>query len=156
MKMMMIAGLAMVAAASAHADGFSCQTANGATNIKVYDHTQASEGTRTAAVMVLSDSGADAGSKTIARFTDVKGTLSSDSSSFLANVDLRFKDQSNKTALVDGKVELQDLDTIQVTIGFAFNEPVKAGDTVQGSLIMTTREGETIKTDLSCERYLKN
>jgi hypothetical protein len=108
--------------------------------------------------LVLSDSEAGAGSKTIARFTDVKGTLSSSGTVYSANVDLRFKDQSNKEALVAGKVALQDVDTMTVAVDYTFNQSpaLKAGETVSGNLEVNTREGETLNFGLSCQRYLKN
>jgi len=156
MKNVMIAGLALVAASVAHADGFVCQTQNGAMNLQVYDYTQAAQGTRSPAILVLSDSQASAGFKTIARFTNVKGTLTHSGSTYFANVDLRFSDQSNKTALVGGKVLLEDTDTIQVSIAYNFNEPVKAGEFLPGVLLINTREGEQINMGLACQRYLKN
>src|SRR6185503_10108376 len=69
--------VAMVASSAAYADGFKCETLAGDLAIKAYNNTQPSEGTRTGAVMVLSDPAVNSGRKTIARFTDVNGVLTS-------------------------------------------------------------------------------
>src|SRR4051812_1738186 len=65
MKYTMIALGLLLAATAAHADGFECQTVDQDLNIKVYNHTSPSEGTRVASVMVLSDPSVSAGKKTI-------------------------------------------------------------------------------------------
>jgi len=55
MKTIAFALIALSASAAAHADGFVCQTVAGDLNIKAYNNTDATSGTRNAAVMVLSD-----------------------------------------------------------------------------------------------------
>src|SRR3984957_6786176 len=107
MKTLMVVALVLGTASSAFADGFVCQAKNGSLTVKAYNNTQPSIGTRTAAVLVLSDPETNAGEQTIARFTDVKGTLSSSGATYTANIDLRFKDQKNKEALVAGKIALE-------------------------------------------------
>lgn len=155
MKNLMVVALVLISA-PAFADGFVCQTRNSDLNVQVYNNTDSSKGTRNAAVLVLSDPEATAGNKTIARFTDVAGTLTSANSSFVADVDLRFKDQSKKSALVAGQVQLQDLDTVKLDVAFSYTQPLKAGDNVNGELTLDSRAGEHIVLDVLCQRYLKN
>jgi hypothetical protein len=155
MKNLMVATLLLISA-PAFADGFVCQTSNGDLDIKVYNNTDASQGTRTGAILVLSNPEESQGDQTIARFKDAKGTLSNSASTYTANVDLRFKDQSNKDALVAGQVTLADLDTVELYVAFSYAQPVAAGDTVDGELTLNTRGGDSIQFDVSCTRYLKN
>ncbi|MGZ3699433.1 MAG: hypothetical protein ACXWPM_05585 [Bdellovibrionota bacterium] len=141
-------------APSAFADGFVCRGVDGDAAVKVYNNTQAAIGTRTGAVLVVSNPLADSGAKTVARVTDVKGTLSSSGADYLANVDLRFKD-SHKNAEVAG-IALSELDTIELQIDFRYGDNLKVGETTSGTLVLEKREGGRIVRQMDCERYLKN
>ena len=116
MKKLMIIATMIAATSSAFADGFVCQSRNGDLNVTVYNNTDADFGTRTAAVLILSDPDAAEGAKTIARFTDTKGLLTNKGSFYQANVDLRFKDQQNKEMLIAGRVQLQSLNTVELDV----------------------------------------
>lgn len=146
---------ASVFAANAKADGFNCQTTDGALNVKIYNHTDAEAGTRVAAVMVLSDPSVQGGRKTIARFTDVNGVLDSRSSRYEGNVDLRFNDSKRAGENILG-TKLGELDVVIANIDFSYAAPVEAGEEVEGKLILVKRNGSRIRADLSCARYLKN
>jgi hypothetical protein len=151
-----LATLALAAlSTAAHADGFNCQTADGSVNVKLYNNTDPSVGTRVAAIMVLSDPSISSGKKTIARFTDVNGTIESRGTTYVANVDLRFNDSSLKGRNFLG-TKLNNVDTITADIFFSYNDPVAAGEEVKGSLRIARRSGASIQADLSCVRYLKN
>lgn len=149
-----IAALATFSAA-AHADGFVCQTTDGALNVKIFNNTDPSVGTRVGAVMVVSDPAVGGGRKTIARFTDTHGVLESRGSRYEANVDLRFNDSSRKGELILG-TKLGQLDAIIADIDFSYAAPVAAGEEVEGKLILVKRNGDRIRADLACSRYLKN
>lgn len=153
MKKMMVAAIFLIAG-FAHADGFVCTTESGL-NVKVYNHTQAEMGTRTAAILVVSDSNVNGGNKTIARFTDAKGTLTSASTTYDANVDLRFNDSSRKGELIAG-TKLGYVDHIYLDVDFSYAQPVAEGTEVAGQLRVLKRSGETITEQASCVRYLKN
>jgi hypothetical protein len=155
MKHIIVTALVLIST-SAFADGFVCQTRNGDLDVKVYNNTDASRGTRAAAVLVLSDPEATAGNKTVARFTGAAGTLTNTGSSYMANVDLRFSDLNNKTALVAGRVQLQELDTVKLDVDFSYSQPLPAGESVNGELTLNTRAGDHIVMDVLCSRYLKN
>ena len=155
MKTLLLAALALTSA-SAHADGFKCaDSAREGLNVTVYNHTDASEGTRNAAVMIVSDSNINYGNKTIARFKDSSSTLSSSGASYVANVDLRFNDSSRKGELIGG-TKLGQLDQIELDVDFSYGSPVEAGTTVPGTLSLVKRDGDVITIDMDCKRYLKN
>lgn len=141
--------------ASAHADGFECQTANGGLNVKIYNNTDPQVGTRVAAVMVVSDPAVGAGRKTIARFTSVHGVLANRASTYVATVDLRFSDSERKGENILG-TKLGNVDTITADIDFSYAAPVAAGEEVSGKLTIARRSGSPIEADLVCSRYLKN
>jgi hypothetical protein len=158
MKMKFVTTFAAIAlatlSASAQADGFRCQTTDGDLNVTIYNHTNPEVGTRVAAVMVVSDPAIGHGRKTIARFTQVNGVLESRSSRYEANVDLRFNDSSRKGELILG-TKLGQLDAIIADIDFSYGAPVAAGEEVEGKLILVKRNGDRIRADLNCARYLK-
>lgn len=149
-----LVGLLAAFSGNAFADGFECQTAAQDLTVKIYNHTTPSAGTRVAAVMVVSDPAISIGNKTIARFTDTNGLLSSRSSRYEANVDLRFNDSSRKGELILG-TKLGMLDTIIADIDFSYAAPVGAGEEVEGKLILVKRDGQRVYADLVCARYLK-
>lgn len=155
MKKFMMVGLVLLAATQARADGFVCETLDGDLRIKLYNNTQPEEGTRNAAVMVLSDPSVQQGRKTIARFTDVNGTLANTAATYEANVDLRFADSRKKGEYLLG-TRLGQLDSIIVDVQFSHGTPVRAGEELEGILIANKRNGDQIVRDLSCIRYLKN
>jgi hypothetical protein len=145
----------MAASTAARADGFNCQTVDGDLNIKVYNHTDAADGTRSSAVMVLSDPAVGAGRKTIAKFTDSNETLTNVGASYETRVDLRFNDSGRKGELIAG-TKIGYLKTISVDVAFSYNQPVSHGTELEGTLTLVKRDGSEITRDLVCKRYLKN
>jgi hypothetical protein len=145
--------LTIAAASMAQASGFVCETESGL-NIKVYNHTDSNQGTRKAAVMIISDSFVGGGNKTIARFTGVKQTLKSKSQTYVANVDLRFADSRNAGELIGG-TKLGQLDEIVLDVMFSYASPVAAGTEVPATLTLVKRNGQSIEEEVSCVRYLK-
>lgn len=154
MKNTIIALLTVLSSTAAMADGFVCTTESGL-NLKVYNHTDAGQGTRTASVLVISDSSIGGGNKTIARFTDVKGTLTSDSQVYSANVDLRFSDSKRKGELIGG-TKLGQLDQIELAVDFSYANPLLNGEETSALLTLVKRNGQEIVENVSCIRYLKN
>lgn len=140
---------------SAHADGFVCQTTDGTLNVKIYNSTDPSVGTRVGAVMILSDPSVSEGRKTIARFSDANGVLESRGSRYEADVDLRFNDSSRKGELILG-TKLGQLDAITVDIDFSYAAPVEAGNRVNGEIVLAKRDGSRVRSELACSRHLKN
>ncbi|GIL17748.1 MAG: hypothetical protein BroJett040_14990 [Oligoflexia bacterium] len=138
----------------AFADGFVCTSESGL-NVKVFHHTQPEMGTRTAAIMVISDSQVGGGNKTIAKFTDVKGTLSSSHLTYVGNVDLRFADSRKKGELIGG-TKLGQLDTIELDVNFSYMNPLENGELTEATLTLNKRNGDQIIEAAQCVRYLKN
>lgn len=138
----------------AHADGFVCTSESGLV-VRIYNHVHAEEGTRTAAVMTISDSSIGAGRKTIAKFTSVNETLVSSNTVYTAKVDLRFNDSGRKGELIGG-TKLGQLAKIKMAVNFWYNQPIASGEEVYGRLTLEKRNGEKIGEDANCVRYLKN
>lgn len=154
MKYLVISIMAIMSASAAHADGFVCQTGDGDLTVKAFNKTHASEGTRNAAVMVLSDNTADQGNQTIARFTNTQGLVSNSGASYSAKVDLRFNNVDVASDNVDG-TQLGLINTIDLDVDFSYAEPLNAGDSTTGVLTLNKRNGEVTRLDLTCTRYLK-
>ena len=154
MQKLIAIALVLGSAAAAHADGFECTTRNGDLNVKVYNHTQASAGTRNAAVMVVSDPSIGAGKKTTARFTDIRSTLTNSGADYVAAVDLSEPDSSLGGRNIGG-TKLSQLSTIELAIEFKYNQPVSAGEYVPGTISLNKSNGEVINLEVDCTRYLK-
>jgi hypothetical protein len=138
----------------AHADGFVCTSQSGLV-VRIYDHTHANEGTRTAAVMTVSDSAVGAGRKTIAKFTAVNETLSSLNTVYTGKVDLRFNDSGRQGENIGG-TKLGQLSEIAMSVHFSYNQPVANGEEVSAQLVLSKRNGDSIVESATCARYLKN
>jgi hypothetical protein len=157
MKTLNIVGvLALLASApAALADGFVCEATDADLLVKVYNQTDASEGTRNAAVMVLSNPSIQSGRKTIARFTDANGRITNKAATYSADVDLRFSDSARKGELIAG-TKLGQLDTVELAVDFSYANPVEVGTHVEGLLTLNKRNGDAIQLEMDCVRYLKN
>ncbi|MGE3974210.1 MAG: hypothetical protein AB7F59_06770 [Bdellovibrionales bacterium] len=151
----LITTLALLATASqAQADGWVCATESEDLKVQVYNQVQPELGTRTAAVMVLSDPRVSEGRKTIARFT-AGNTLSNQGASYVADVDLRRTDSSAKGELIAG-TKLGFIDSITLDVAFSYSRPVAAGTIVAGDLTILKRNGRVTQLEVACKRYLKN
>jgi len=139
---------------SALADGFVCAVDDEALNIKVYNHTQPEEGTRNAAVMVLSNQDVGFGRKTIATFAS-EGTLRNAGTSYFANVDLRFTGSSRAGELIAG-TKLGQLKSIRFHVDYNYSYPLEDGDVTNATLVLVKRNGEKINLAAVCDRYLNN
>ena len=144
---------------SAHADGFTCEGQNTGVQIKLYNNTQSDIGTRTPAIMIVSDPMIQYGNKTIAKFTGSNGTLDYQGyGKYVAKVDLRYND-SNLGGRNIGGTKLSQLATIVVKLNFAYNSASTAnaldGD-VEGKISYNKRNGEILEEKVLCSRYLKN
>lgn len=145
----------MIAASSiASADGFVCEGDSGI-KIKVYNNTEASEGTRNAAVLVVSDTSVGHGNKTIARFTDVAGTLSQKGTVYVAKVDLRFNDSERKGEWIAG-TKLGELAHIKLSVAHNYLSPMAHGETTYATAKYLKRNGDVLTEKMECTRYLKN
>ncbi|MFN8791377.1 MAG: hypothetical protein ACK5Y2_07975 [Bdellovibrionales bacterium] len=139
---------------SAQASGFRCETASGL-NIQVYNHTNPNMGVRSGAIMVVSDSSVGLGNKTIAKFTDLKGTLSSNTLRYVGSVDLRMVESRRKGELIAG-TKLGYVSELVLDIAFTYARPLRHGEKAEALLTVVKRNGDLIEDEAVCERYLKN
>lgn len=146
----------LVMSTQAQADGFVCDTMNDARlRVKIFNHTDAEDGTRNPAIMILSDRTVQEGRKTIAKFTSETERLTRDGATFVADVDLRYGNSNRKGELILG-TKLGHVDTIQVDVDFTYGRPVINGETLLGEIVVLKRNGEKHADYLECTRYLKN
>jgi len=144
----------MAAGLSAQASGFRCETESGL-SIQVYNHTNPNMGVRSGAIMVVSDSSVGYGNKTIAKFTDLKGTLTSKTLRYVGSVDLRMVESRRKGELIAG-TKLGYVSELVLDIEFTYARPLRNGEKANALLTVVKRNGDLIEDEAVCERYLKN
>ena len=145
---------ALITGQIAAADGFKCITESGL-KIQAYNHTNPNAGTRSAAVLVVSDANVGYGNKTIASFNAEKGVLASQDLTYTAKVDLRMV-ESNRRGENIGGTKLGYLAAIKLDVDFTYSRPVPEGTRVQGLLTLIKRDGTRLYQNATCTRYLKN
>ena len=150
----LIATLIMIGSVTAQADGFKCETLERDLNVQVFHKVQPTDGTRNVAIMVLSDPAINHGRKTIARFQEINGTIDNTGATYQAKVDLRYADSRAGGELISG-TKLGQLATIVLRVAFSYARPVREGDVVPARLSLVKRDGQLIRRDLQCVRYLK-
>ncbi len=146
--------LVSLVSTQAFADGFVCENVQEGIRVKVFNHTQAEEGTRNAAIMIVSDLTVQEGRKTIATFEDGDSLLTNDGAVYTSKVDLRFSTSSRKGELLLG-TKLGEVKFMILDVEFSYGYPVENGAELAGELILKKRDGEVIRTDVACVRYLK-
>lgn len=147
----LLAALAMIVSQQALADGFLCQTVDGDLNIKIYNQTNPELGTRSAAIMVLSDPEVSFGNKTIAKLSAAATTLSNDGTAYRGVVDLRRLSGGENIA----GTKLQYVKYIDVEVEFSYSNPVAHGTVLRGLMTIEKRDGSEFTEKLVCKRYLK-
>lgn len=156
--------MAIATISTAKADGFKCQGLNTGVMVKVYNHTQPSEGTRSVAIMIVSDSNIGSPNKTIAKFTDENKTLAYKGAGlFQAKVDLRYQESSKKGENIAG-TKLGELKKIELQLfshtGYKFTYDIAStfahADAMNARLSYIKRNGEILEEKALCTRYLKD
>jgi hypothetical protein len=148
LAVLVVGSLAQVA----RADGFVCDATHESLRIQVYNRTQASEGTRNVAVMVLSDPSKPRGQRTLLRFEADNDGLTNDGARYTATLLPRI------SPLLDQQVQgiqLGNLHEVALKIDFSYRYPVGNDDLVAGVLELTQNNGDQLWVDLDCTRYLK-
>jgi len=156
MKLFTIALFMLAASATnAKADGFNCASDNDDVHAKVYNHIDPSAGTRTPAVLIISDpqDGAEK-NHTIAHFTDVDGTLTSHGARYVATVSDELRASAKGDSLISG-TRLADVATMTLNVVYAFNHPLPNGAETSGYLVLSKTDGTTTAMELVCKRYLR-
>jgi hypothetical protein len=146
--------IATLIASPAFADGFVCESAAQGLKVQVYNQTQPSLGTRSAAIMILSDMNVQAGRKTIATFKSTDARLENTGALYTADVDLRFSESSRKGENIAG-TKLGEVDQILLDVSFSYDEPVQDGTDLDGQVTIVKRNGEKSSFYAVCTRYLK-
>jgi hypothetical protein len=154
MKKVLLAISMVLAAGSARADGFVCETMDGTLKAKVYHEVQPEEGTRNPAVLILSNPSVQAGRKTIATF-EGNETLEGSVLNYVAKVDLRYNNSNTKGEYLLG-TRLGELKSIALDVDFTYANPVPRGQELSGMISAVKRNGEVIEAEVVCTRYLKN
>ncbi len=152
MKTLTLALVTLLSSAAARADGFVCESLAGDLNAKVYNKT--SDGTRTAAIMILSNPHVSAGRKTIATFRNTSSTLSSSGAAYYAEVDAENAETARGGELIAG-TKLGFVSAVNLYVNFSYATPVADGEEVYGKMIVIKNNGERIPVDMVCARYLK-
>lgn len=150
MKFALVA-LVLIASSIANADGFLCETQSGL-RLKVFNHIEPSRGTRTPAVMVVSDSTVQVGHKTIGVFRVADAQLLVEEDSYLAKVDLRSGSRSEMLA----DTKLGNVDRIKLYVDFSYSRPVAHGTELTGTMTLLKRDAGLVVEQAICTRYLKN
>ena len=149
--------LMFLATTTARADGFKCESTDGALRIKTFNKVQPSEGVRNASIMILSDAHVGYGNKTIAKFTDAKNTLKNRGAYYTANVDLRVIESRRKGELIPAaNTKLGYVKSFELAVNFYYSNPRANGSHVSGKLLVNKRDGSTVPVTLNCFRYLKD
>lgn len=146
--------LVLIASSIAKADGFLCETQSGL-RLKVFNHVEPSLGTRTPAVVVVSDANVKVGRKTIGVFRDAAAQLLAEDDTYLAKVDLRKKESNRRGELLAG-TKLGNVDQIKLYVDFNYSRPVPHGTELTGTMTLLKRDAGLIVHQAVCIRYLKN
>jgi hypothetical protein len=145
---------------SARADGFKCVGQSTGLKIKVFNHTDPRQGTRTASVMLISNPMIRTPNQTVAKFSDQNRTLKYlGHGQYTAKVDLRFNDSGRQGENIAG-TKLGELSSIDLFINFSYShnsiELANAVPEIPGTISYIKRNGEVLEEPVICSRYLKN
>ena len=149
MKTLLI--LTMLIGSSAFADGFVCYSSDRSLKVKMLNHVEPAEGTRTGSVMIVSDQTISDGKKTTVVFDSEEDTLTTDGTFWRGQVPEGVKGGRNIVG-----TKLNQISTFDVQVAYNYNRPVKSGAELSGELIVTKVNGNKLHEDLTCYRYLKN
>jgi hypothetical protein len=149
-----LALLAMTSfAQSARADSFNCDSSAAEhVYVRVQDHVHAIDGTRSAAIVLVTDTNQDYGSRTLISSTDVAQN-GADWTVPASDIG------SNESATLLGDYALDDISQAQILIpGFDFNEGAKDEVTYTGHLYLYVGGLSMYSQDitLSCVYLTKN
>ncbi len=144
---------------AAQADGFRCTGDQTGIHIQVYNHTAASEGTRTPAIMIISGP-TDTATKTIATFNKDEGTLLYQGyGNYRATITDEMRDGIDGTKAIAGS-QLKDLETITLDTNFSYSshdaQEARDADHLKGVISYNRKAGGAQTENANCKRYTKN
>lgn len=141
------------------ADGFVCENLEESLKVQVYNHTKPTRGTRSPAVMVVSDPGRELGKKTIAVFRSADGELFADGSRFYAfSADASEAELPQWDAIRQAISGIEELEILEVSLAvdFKYSQPVPHGSPLEGVLELVLESGDLLWLEMDCVRYLKS
>lgn len=151
-KTLLVASTAL-SLSPAFADGFLCHSDAHHLNVKLFNHTRPEMGTRNPAVMIISDREVAYGRKTIGRFFNIDADATEGLRNYRINLaterDIRGGEYIAGTRLMYVR-------SIGFSVNFSYDNPVEEGAALDGSLMLTKTNGEIIRLDLDCTRYLND
>jgi hypothetical protein len=158
MKKTVLAGIILLFSSSALADGFVCVGQNTGLKVSVFNHTQASEGTRTPAILVISDPALARTNRTIASFSGGQTLKYEGYGSFMATVDLQAPGSSRGDLNIAGTT-LAQLQTINLAVDFSYASGTarlaRVTESIPAKIIYTKITGEVIDEKATCARHVK-
>ena len=164
MKAILFVISVLVASHTAFADGFRCEGVNTGVQIKIFNYTDYTMGTRTPAVMVVADPTVRSPNKTVATFKHENNNLSYlGNGLFEGQVDLRYSETSHKGENIAG-TKLGQLKSIQVQLFSQFGrkfsyehaDEFKNNEILDARYSYIKRNGEILEEKAVCSRYLKD
>ncbi len=164
MKTIMFLLATLITTAPAFADGFRCEGVNTGIQIKIFNYTDYSMGTRTPAVMVVADPTVRSPSKTVAIFKHENQNLSYlGNGLFEGQVDLRYSETGRKGENIAG-TKLGYLKSIQVQLFSEFGrkfsyekaDDFKNNEILDARYYYLKRNGEILEEKAVCKRYIKD
>lgn len=143
----------MLVGSAAYADGFVCYTKSNDLKIKMLNHTQPEDGTRTGSVMIVSDQTIQDGKKTTVAFRSEDETLTTSGTRWIGTLP---EDSELKGGRNIAGTKLAYVDSFIVTVAHFYDAPVANGTKLYGGLTVVKKDGEKLREELNCYRYLKN
>ncbi len=138
---------------TASADGFVCYTKDNGLKIKMLNHVQPADGTRTGAVMIVSDQSIQEGKKTTVTFKSEDETLLTSGTRWIGTLP---EDGVVKGGRNIAGTKLAYLNSFIVDVSHFYDLPVASGAKLYGGLTVVKIDGEKLREELNCYRYLKN
>lgn len=150
-------GLFIIAPQGVLADGFICEAINDNLEVRVFNHTKASVGTRNVSVMVVSDPTLNFGERTLLSLNSKQNSLVSRGAHY--NASLNFNSNEVSKEVADKPIlgiKLSEIKNIALRVNFSYAYPVKKGTIVDAILTLIDRNDNSHQSAFNCERYLKN
>ncbi len=139
------------ASQAAKADGFICADQSGQFGIKLYDNVQPKLGTRSPAILIITDGSKEAGGKTLASFTPDQGDLHLAYGSYHATANF----PSAYNQLLEG-VKMSQIKELVFSVKHDFNRPLPANQKALAQLQIHDKSQNTTYVNFTCTRYLKD
>jgi hypothetical protein len=151
--------LVTLAPTLAHADGFDCTGRDTGIEVKIYNNTDPSLGTRTPAILIVSDPSRDYGDRTIATFKNEQITYEGYGTYFATTDTVDRRPTADAQVLENSR--LGHLENILLKMNFSyaeqlFSELTKKPASFSGSVFYQQTSGATRNESVRCTHYLKD